>query len=52
MHPRSRGASNSSSSIGSLKSPGKLEIDTRDGAESIAIVKTRKNASWMVDVED
>ena len=32
----SRGALNSSGSIGWLKSPEKLEMDTRDGAESIA----------------
>jgi hypothetical protein len=48
----SRGASNSSGSIGSLKSPGKFKINTRDGAESIAVVKMRKNASWVVNVED
>jgi hypothetical protein len=43
-----RGASNSSGSTGSLKSPGKIEIDICEGAKSIAVVYTRINASWWL----
>ena len=48
----SRDVSNSSGSIRSLKSPGKIEMDNREGAESMAVVYIRINASWMADVED
>ena len=48
---RSPGATISSGLIGSLKSPGKIEIDAREGSKSIAVIYTRINASWVVDVE-